>query len=68
MAVELALVEAPTEADRDAIHRPLIAYNAAKAGPAHYQPLAIVLGMVEDTPGNHLQANATFWWSDVRKG
>lgn len=43
MAVELALITAPTEADRDAIHRPLIAYNAAKAGPAHYKPLAIVL-------------------------
>jgi hypothetical protein len=38
MAVALALVNAPTGADRDAIQRPLIAYNAAKAGPAHYQP------------------------------
>ena len=42
MTVELTRVNAPTAADRDAIHRPLIAYNAAKAGPAHYQPLAIV--------------------------
>ena len=43
MSVAIEIVSQPTDADRDAIFLPLVAYNERHAGPSHYEPLAIRL-------------------------
>lgn len=48
MDVRIVTREAPGEADRQAVLDQIIAYNEAAVGPAHYQPVAI---MLEDENG-----------------
>jgi len=43
LPIEITIPAEPSEADREAIMTPLIAYNEALAGPAKYEPLAILL-------------------------
>jgi len=40
---EIVVIEAPSSADRDAIHKPVVAYNDTNGPPSGLQPLAIVL-------------------------
>lgn len=43
MTIELAVLDNPSDTDREVILQPLLAYNNEKAGLSNYEPLAIML-------------------------
>jgi len=43
MPIRIELDERPSEADREAIFKPLVAYNERNGGPSRYAPFAIKL-------------------------
>ena len=48
MPIEIEILQEPSDADREAILRPLLAYNQANGGPSNYEAVAI---MLRDTIG-----------------
>lgn len=61
--MEIVLVDPPTQPDRDAIVRPLVAFNTETFGPSGHHPIALLLrepGSDETLGG--LWAKAAFGW------
>lgn len=57
---EFEITDTPTADDIDGIRTPLVAYNAAAAGPQHNRPLAILL---RDTNGKVVGGlSGRTWW------
>jgi GNAT superfamily N-acetyltransferase len=62
MPIEIACIDSPSDADREAILQPLIAYNKEKTGPSNYEPLAIMLRDDDGTSVGGLWGNLHYNW------
>ncbi|MFC7053854.1 GNAT family N-acetyltransferase [Hansschlegelia quercus] len=59
--MEILVVDPPSQSDRDAIVRPLVAFNEATVGPSGFRQIAILLRDAGETQGG-LWAKASFGW------
>ncbi|MFV0624087.1 GNAT family N-acetyltransferase [Sphingomonas sp. ac-8] len=62
MTIRLDTVDAPTPEDREAVIAPLRDYNERMAGPAHTQPLAILLRDSNGQPVGGLWGRSGYDW------
>ncbi len=63
MAFDVVLADPPSHADRDAIVRPLVAFNDAAFGPSGFHPFALTLRDRESGEAvGGLWARASFGW------
>jgi len=62
MTIRLQIPDVPTPEDREAVLAPLRAYNERQAGPAHAEPLAILLKDAEDRPVGGLWGRSSYGW------
>ena len=51
MTLSIVIPNNPSDADREAVLKPLLAYNTARAGDPRFHPVAILLA---DEAGNHV--------------
>lgn len=62
MTLDLVLVEEPTDADRLALVRPLVAFNETIVGPSGYRQIALLLRDDAGATVGGLWAKASFGW------
>lgn len=62
MPFDIVLAEDPAAADRDAIVRPLVAFNAETFGPSGYRQIALLLRDATGGTAGGLWAKASFGW------
>jgi GNAT superfamily N-acetyltransferase len=62
MTIRLQIPDAPTLEDREAVLALLCTYNERMAGPAHAEPIAILLRDAEDRPVGGLLGRSSYDW------
>jgi GNAT superfamily N-acetyltransferase len=62
LSIQIETPANPAWTDREAILQPLVAYNAAAAGPIHYEPLAIMLRDDDGTVVGGLWGHLYYDW------